>query len=139
MITTRICLPEDKESVFALAKDFATSFPVEHAGFSTAFSEVLSSPGMHLAVALSGNSIVGYVLGIAHPTFYASGHVAWVEEIMVREDLRKKGVGRLLMGSFESWAKAKDCRLIALATRRAAEFYKSLNYAESAIYFRKVM
>ena len=138
MISIREGMPEDEKAIFTLARDFATSFPVDQTGFSGAFSQVLTSPGMYLAVAQSEDAIIGYVLGTAHPTFYASGHVAWVEEIMVREDLRKKGVGRMLMENFESWANSQNCRLVALATRRAAEFYKSLNYAESAIYFRKL-
>ncbi len=94
---------------------------------------------MHLAVAQSSEMIIGYVLGTAHPTFYASGNVAWVEEIMVKEDQRRKGVGKLLMAELETWAVSKNCRLIALATRRAAGFYQSLDYSESATYFRKVM
>src|SRR5271168_4389189 len=116
MIRVRSCLPEDEEVVFALARDFATSFPVVQVGFSRMFSQVLASPGMYLAVAESEKSVIGYVLGTAHPTFYASGHVGWVEEIMVKEDFRRKGIGKLLMVNFENWAKSKDCRLIALAT-----------------------
>jgi GNAT superfamily N-acetyltransferase len=139
MIQVRSCLPEDEKAVFALVRDFATSFPVDQLSFSLSFSQVLSSADMCLAVAQSSDAIIGYVLGTAHPTFYASGHVAWVEEIMVKESLRKKGVGRLLMKNFESWAKSRDCRLVALATRRAAEFYKCLGYSESATYFRKVI
>jgi GNAT superfamily N-acetyltransferase len=131
MIRVRSCLPEDEKAIFALVRDFATSFPVDQLSFSVLFSQVLSSAGMHLAVAQSSEAIIGYVLGIAHPTFYASGHVAWVEQIMVKESLRRRGVGRLLMKNFESWAKSRDCRLVALATRRAAEFYKCLGYTES--------
>ncbi|HEY0794034.1 MAG TPA: GNAT family N-acetyltransferase [Chthoniobacterales bacterium] len=135
MIRIRSCLREDEKAVFALARDFATSFPVDPASFSESFPHVLSSSGMCLAVAQSSDAIIGYVLGTAHPTFYASGPVAWVEEIMVKECLRKKGVGKLLMEHFEVWAKSKGCRLVALATRRAAEFYKNLVYTESAVYF----
>lgn len=139
MTITRFANAQDEKAVLALARDFATSFSVDQAGFTLAFSQVLSAPSMCLAVAESEQMVIGYVLGTAHPTFYASGHVAWVEEIMVKDDFRRKGVGRLLMESFESWASSKDCRLIALATRRAAEFYKSIGYAESATYFRKIM
>ena len=63
----------------------------------------------------------------------------WVEEIMVREEFRRNGIGELLMEDFERWAASKNCRLVALATRRAAEFYESLGYAESATYFRKIV
>lgn len=139
MIRIRRCLPEDEKSIFALARDFATSFPMNEAGFSKAFSLVLVAPGMFLAVAESEEAVIGYVLGTVHPTFYASGNVGWVEEIMVQQDFRRKGVGRLLMDGFEQWVLSRDCRLIALATRRASDFYKSLGYSESATYFRKVM
>ena len=43
------------------------------------------------------------------------------------------------MDSFEQWAAAEGCTLVALATRRAAPFYRALGYEESAIYFRKVL
>ncbi len=42
------------------------------------------------------------------------------------------------MGAFEQWAAARGCALVALATRRAAAFYRALGYQESAAYFRKV-
>ena len=48
-------------------------------------------------------------------------------------------LGRALMSTFEQWAAAQGCGLIALATRRAAPFYRALGYAESAVYFRKVL
>ena len=44
---------------------------------------------------------------------------------MVADDLRRLGVGRQLMERFEEWARSRDARLIALATRRAAPFYRS--------------
>jgi hypothetical protein len=31
------------------------------------------------------------------------------------------------------------CTLVALATRRAAPFYRALGYQDSAVYFRKVL
>jgi hypothetical protein len=43
------------------------------------------------------------------------------------------------MSGFEQWAAARDCALVALATRRAAPFYRALGYEESAIYHRKIL
>jgi GNAT superfamily N-acetyltransferase len=62
-----------------------------------------------------------------------------VEEIMVEENLRRAGVGTLLMHGFEAWAETRGARLIALATRRASAFYTALGYEESAAYFRKLL
>ena len=43
------------------------------------------------------------------------------------------------MTRFEAWAAARGCRLVALATRRAAAFYGAIGYEESATYFRKIL
>jgi GNAT superfamily N-acetyltransferase len=81
----------------------------------------------------------GYFLGFDHFTFYANGRVSWVEEIMVVEEIRRHGIGRLLMESFKQWARQRQGKLISLATRRAASFYTDIGYDESATYFRKLL
>jgi GNAT superfamily N-acetyltransferase len=129
----------DAEAVLALAKPFATSFVVEEQAFHRAFSAVLASPWAHLAVAETAQQLVGYVLGFDHDTFFANGRVAWVEEIMVSEPFRRQHIGQLLMQAFEAWAVARECTLVALATRRAAAFYQAIGYEESAVYFRKLL
>jgi GNAT superfamily N-acetyltransferase len=129
---------DDAGAVLALAADFATSFVVEPEPFLTAFTVLLEKSDAYLAVAEEQGVVVGYVLGFIHPTFYANGPVGWVEEIAVRADQRRSGIGRRLMQSFEAWAAGNGCRLAALATRRAAAFYLALGYEESATYFRKL-
>jgi len=139
MTHIRLAQPADAEAVLALARPFATSFVVEEQAFHRAFSELLASPQAHLAVAETAQQLVGYVLGFEHYTFFANGRVAWVEEITVSEALRRRGIGQLLMQEFEAWAVARGCKLVALATRRAAAFYQALGYEESAAYFRKLL
>lgn len=128
----------DAQAIFALAQPFATSFVVDEPAFHHAFAALLASSEAHLAVAETAQQLVGYVLGFDHYTFFANGRVAWVEEIMVSEALRRQGIGQLLMQEFEAWAGARGCKLVALATRRAASFYQALGYEESAVYFRKL-
>lgn len=90
-------------------------------------------------VSVFKNEIVAYCLAFDHYAFYANGRVTWVEEIMVREDLRRKGIGKDLMESVEQWAVIRESKLIGLATRRAASFYNEIGYDESAIFFRKMI
>jgi len=127
----------DSADIFRLAQAFATSFAVEQPAFEYAFAELLSDPKAFVAVAEQEGKVGGYILGFAHLTFFANGRVAWIEEIMVSEEHRRTGVGRRLMEAFETWARERDAKMIALATRRAADFYRSLGYEESAAYFRK--
>ncbi len=146
--------------LFELVARFATSFVPVRETFETSLRTVLAdgsawlgvaevtgapseSPGTDQRSAGSGgvarSALAGYCLGFDHPAFYANGGVAWVEEIMVREDLRGQGVGRALMDAFEMWASDRGDRLVGLATRRAAAFYDALGYETSAAYFRKLL
>ncbi|MDR0344775.1 MAG: GNAT family N-acetyltransferase [Nocardiopsaceae bacterium] len=130
---------DDADGVAGLAGELAQSFPFSRTRFQAAYPALLADDGACLLVAVHASEHLGYLLGFRHLTFYANGPVAWVEEVLVRRQERSRGIGRELMSAFEQWAAAQDCALIALATRRAAPFYRALGYEESAVYFRKVL
>jgi GNAT superfamily N-acetyltransferase len=129
----------DLEDVAALAAGLALSFAFRPEAFRAGYPALLADPGACLLVAAGGDGAAGYLLGFRHLTFYAGGPVAWVEEVAVRDGDRGRGAGRALMSAFERWAAGQGCTLAALATRRAAPFYRALGYEESAAYFRKVL
>ena len=129
----------DARGVAILAAELAQSFAFSVAGFEQSYPAVLSARDACLLVAAEGDECLGYVLGFRHLTFYANGPVGWVEEILVRPECRGHGLGRALMSAFEQWATEHDCTLVALATRRAAPFYRALGYQDSAAYLRKVL
>jgi len=129
----------DADDVARLAAELAMSFEFSAASFRESYPALLAEDGACLLLAVDGHESIGYLLGFRHLTFYANGPVGWVEEIVVRDQDRGRGTGRVLMDAFEQWAAAEGCRLIALATRRAAPFYRALGYEESATYFRKVL
>jgi GNAT superfamily N-acetyltransferase len=129
----------DADAVAGLAAELAQSFTFARTGFDRSYPALLAADDACLLLAVDGQQHLGYLLGFQHLTFYANGPVAWVEEVLVREQERGRGTGRALMDAFEQWATARGCALIALATRRAAPFYRALGYEESASYFRKVL
>jgi GNAT superfamily N-acetyltransferase len=135
----RAAVASDADAVQVLAERFVTSFALDPAAFRASFEALSRDPAACLLVAELGERVVGYLLGFEHVTFYANGPVGWVEEVMVAEDSRGAGIGRTLMTRFEAWAAARHCRVVALATRRAAAFYGAIGYEESATYFRKVL
>ena len=61
------------------------------------------------------------------------------DQAHIRIFLRKKGIGRALMETLEVWAEERGSKLVGLATRRAAPFYKALGYEDSAVFFRKLL
>jgi predicted N-acetyltransferase YhbS len=134
----RAAEPRDAEALWELAKELASSFQVDETAFRHSFNQILSAPNACLAVA-QNEGVVGYILGFEHYTFYANGRVAWVEEIIVQTDYRRKGIGTELIKCFEEWASAREAKLVALATRRATNFYQAIGYEESAAYLKKLL
>ena len=130
---------DDAEAVADLAAELAQSFPFSRTSFGLTYPALLAVADACLLLAVDGEERLGYLLGFRHLTFYANGPVGWVEEVFIRDQDRGRGIGRALMSAFERWAAARDCALVALATRRAAPFYRALGYEESAVYFRKVL
>ena len=135
----RTAIPEDVDAIYPLASSLATSFDVEERSFRESFQQILLDDHALLLVAAEDEEVLGYCLGFEHATFFANGNIAWVEEIMVSSARRSQGVGRSLMAAFERWSAARGAKLVALATRRAAEFYRAVGYEESATYFRKML
>ena len=129
----------DADEVAGLAAALAMSFEFSAARFRENYPSLLADDGACLLLAVDGQDSVGYLLGFRHLTFYANGPVGWVEEIVVRDQDRGQGIGRILMSAFEQWATARGCALVALSTRRAGPFYRALGYEESAAYYRKVL
>jgi GNAT superfamily N-acetyltransferase len=138
-VDVRAAAAGDAEAIASFAAELATSFAFSPESFRASFAALLAAPDARVLLAADGPEPLGYLLGFRHLTFYANGAVAWVEEIFVRSDGPGHGTGRALIDAFEQWAVSQGCALVALATRRAAPFYRALDYAESASYFRKLL
>jgi GNAT superfamily N-acetyltransferase len=129
----------DADEVFALARDFGLTFRPEREAFDAALPELLANHDALLLTAVVNGHVHGYLLGFVHLTLFANGPVAWVEEAMVQSGSRRQGVGRALLEEFERWARSREAGYVAMATRRAPEFYHALGYEASATFFRKVL
>jgi GNAT superfamily N-acetyltransferase len=123
--------------LLSLASSFATSFTVDANRFGSQLEAIRADPASALAVAVTEAEVVGYVAASVHPTLYANGSVAWIEELMVHPTHRRRGVGQLLVSAAERWAQARGAVTVSLATRRAEEFWSAVGYEASATYFRK--
>lgn len=129
----------DVGAVWPLARDFATSFRPERAAFEATFAALVPDAGAHLLVAADGPQVVGYLLAHVHGTFLANGPVCWVEEVMVAESHRRRGVGAALLAGAEAWAAERGAAYVSLASRRAGDFYQALGYEDSATFFKRTL
>jgi GNAT superfamily N-acetyltransferase len=127
---------EDRDAVWPLARELATSYDVQLEAYARVFARSVQAEDALVLVAQWHGAVIGYLLGQAHHTFHANGQALWIEELMVRVDHRGAGVGRALMAAAEDWARERGAAYVALATRRAADFYLALDFEASATYFK---
>jgi len=128
---------KDSAAIFELVNQLHSSMSVASTDFQTTFNLVLQRSENVCLVTLLNDTTVGYVSGYYHPVLISGGNVAFVDEIVIRSDLRGKGIGTTLMSEFEDWAKAQSCCLIGLATGGAKSFYEQLGYKSGAGYYKK--
>jgi GNAT superfamily N-acetyltransferase len=136
-VVIRPATSSDADQMWPLVEVFAVSYRPNRSDFERSFGELIERCDTLVLVAETPNAIVGYLLASHHGTFFANGPVAWVEELMVRESVRRQGIATRLMDSAETWAEGIPTAYLALASRRAADFYLRVGYQESATYFRK--
>lgn len=139
LLTIRRATLADELGLYALVRQFPTPTAPSSEAFAQSLRVKLKDADSFLAVAEIDSRLVGYVAGDAHETFYAGGKTAWVDEILVVEDARRRGIGRALMAEFETWAAGGRCKLVGLATRGATSFYEELGFETSAGYFKRYL
>lgn len=78
-------------------------------------TDILDSKSSHLFIATSNNHIYGMltIVIIKIPT----GIRAWIEDVVVSEDARGKGVGLLLLNTAIDFSKSNNCKTIDLTSR----------------------
>jgi GNAT superfamily N-acetyltransferase len=128
---------DDRNQVWPLVKDFGDSYVARDDTVTTSFNELLARRDTLVLVAELDAHIIGYLLASCHGTFFANGPVTWIEEVMVAKAVRGMGIERALMARAEAWAASIPAAYVSLASRRSGDFYRKLDYVDSATYFKK--
>ena len=105
------------------------------------FAEISASPSHELLVAEDRGEVVGTLVLLIVPNL-SHGARPWalVENIIVNEQYRRQGIGRLLMNYAVGKAKEAGCYKIELSSNKrrkgAHKFYRSMGFELSAHGFR---
>lgn len=81
-------------------------------------------------VACRGDEPVGMVSMKRHDKGAPARLGPWITSLYVREDLRRKGIGRMLMSAAEEKARRLGIRELFLITYRLEPFYRRLGWTE---------
>jgi ribosomal protein S18 acetylase RimI-like enzyme len=131
---------EDAAEICGLARELAETVgdeaPTEKAT-RTRLEELLGEPRARVLVAENEAEIVGGVSFWIKPDLAHGDTVVEVPMLVVAEDHRRAGVGRLLMEEVRNIASDKDASQIELVATHgnvtAREFYRSLGFVEAEV------
>lgn len=115
-------------ALFAIEEDFVFDEPKQRRGLSL----MLKNERGCVLVAEAEGLVIGMCSGQLLVSTAEGGLSLLIEDVVVDERWRGRGVGRLLMAAISDWAKAnKVSRLQLLADRNnvpALDFYRSLGW-----------
>jgi GNAT superfamily N-acetyltransferase len=145
--TIRLASPDDVpqlcnllSDLFARETDFEPDLSRQARGLNLLIRD--RSGRSLVLVAVSGNEVIGMCTVQSLISTAEGGPVGLVEDVIVREDRRGRGIGAQLLSKAVAWSKTmKLCRLQLLADREngpALAFYNSRGWsATSLICLRK--
>jgi ribosomal protein S18 acetylase RimI-like enzyme len=139
-IEIREATTEDAADIQRLARELAETVgdapPVEGA-VRKRLEELLETPRARVLVVENGRRVVGAASFWVKPDLAHGDAVVEVPMLVVAEDHRRTGVGRLLMEGVRSIASENGASMIELvattANVAAREFYRSLGFVEADV------
>lgn len=107
------------------------------------YKEMLKDEQYLILTAKEEGKVIGSVLGICCKSIATGGNPFLViEDVIVDENVRGKGIGRKLISAIEEFGKEKHCAygiLVSSGFRKEAhKFYESLGFTEDVRGFRKM-
>jgi GNAT superfamily N-acetyltransferase len=126
--------------LFAIEQDFSPDPDKQRRGLAA----LLASPAGHIAIARDTTS---RAIGMATAQLVIStaegAPSAWIEDVVVREDWRGKGLGRALLDAVLEWARSRGAvraQLLAdLDNAPALAFYDRVGWQETRLGARRLM
>ena len=93
----------DGPTVFGLLAQLGEQYAPDRAVFDVAFEDAVTHSDDHiLFVVDDGDAVVGYALATIARLFYTNGDAAQLQELVVDEHSRGKGIGSQLVAAIES-------------------------------------
>lgn len=126
--SVREALPADAQRIAALCVQLGYEVPLSHV------EHIVSNPHDEKALFVAvvpRAGVVGWV-SVAETWSLLSSSRAAIEGLVVEDEYRSNGIGRMLVDAAETWARRRGCtalRLLSNVVReRAHTFYRRLGY-----------
>lgn len=133
--------PGDEPGVVALVRELAAT-----EGWQTPLSlefarAYLAAPGCAVLLAEKGGRACGLLSYSVRPNLFHAGDTALIEELVVHEAARGRGVAHALMEAFLQAMAARGCVEVSVSTmmdnERARRFYRAHGFDDEALFLER--
>lgn len=133
---------EDIEGLLELYKEL-TPFENSLEKSIEIYKEILQDDQYLIVVAKDNNKVIGSASGICCKCLAVGGSPFLViEDVIINNDFRGKGVGKKVMKALDEFAKEKNCSYAILVSsdyrKEAHAFYENIGFIDGVRGFRKV-
>jgi ribosomal protein S18 acetylase RimI-like enzyme len=140
MTLIRPAVESDERSVYDLITTLM-GFPLDREAFHDVFVRNLHCESVLYYVAESEGAIVGFGSLHIEPQLHHVGLAGEIQELVVHETVRSKGIGAELVSRLEEEAGKRGCVSIEVTTRKrwvdAQRFYKGVGFRQTHVNFTK--
>ncbi len=129
----------DADAVFGLLEQLQESYVPDRAAFDAAFATFVSDENQAMILVWEDRDEVvrGYALTTISPLLYTNGSSAQLQELVVDEAARRKGIGSALVEQTERECRTRGVRQLTVPSRTAAGFYERLGYRSTADFLKR--
>jgi ribosomal-protein-alanine N-acetyltransferase len=134
-VQLRPAIPTDFVQIVALerATEFAPHWPA--ATYATIFDTPAPEPKRCIFVAMKGETLVGFAVGLVHPSTGETDRLAELESVVVSAATRRLGIGRALCHAVLDWSRSQGATEIILEVRAASTgpiaLYTALGFTQT--------
>lgn len=140
-IDIRIATRQDYEEVIKLYGDFVEDTKRYTNLDNDSYIKAIDDPNFYIDLAISEDTVIGFITYSVRTVVRYPKPIMEVEEFYVSPDHRRGGVGRKLFQNALDYSKKVDCQYVFLASSKdrpiAHKFYKSFDFDEYALHFRR--
>jgi GNAT superfamily N-acetyltransferase len=141
MIQIRPCAIEDFEGVLTLLRQLWPDKYIDIQMLRAVYERALESALQHHVCAVEDQVLLGMGSLSIKNNLWQEGYLGYVEELVVHEKYRRRGIGTQLLEHLCGVAREKGCKRIELDSaynRKAShQFYEKMGFESRAILFTK--
>jgi glucosamine-phosphate N-acetyltransferase len=138
------CKEQDFNDIFKLLKQLWPKLDLDKDKIHSLYSKAINSTNqIYICYKYKGEKAVGFCSMVLKNNLWQQGKVAHLEELIVDENYRRKGIGKKLITEIVLIARFKGCKRIeldsAFTRKKAHVFYEDLGFKNRAYLFSKVL